>query len=530
MASVRVLDKVKNYTTADWDKYYEKLRKDLKPFRQEIGAIQDKQDAIKAISTIDGYISLPVVMEILQEIQAITTRQIYETFTQLTNKDFKKVVSKDSLRDVFKKMLGKEVRAIFENLIETTRMVDLTEEKVRKLILDLAQTILNKGMLKYLKDGEKPESAEVQLIPLLCTELYIICALDLYHEADKRQTAGWFAIKALMVPYLAKSFPDEALQNPFIAVRECAKLIQVNVETGQLWREAALWLEGLYQRSYLQVPEKYRQDGQVIKAENGKMPLADPADKDKHNKDKSFQDNFGLTLYEMALFHHQTSMVIDLHFVPAPVIEAANPEILAGVAAQPVVANPVPVSAPESSSSAAAASVAQQNPVPQLSLRASLAANMLVFKPPAPAAEIKGITYEMLDNLENLEPEVKFPLFLTYLKRYKLSDEQVDLFNEYSEVVNSSLDEYLNARWNSSGIMPTILWKRPHADEAETCKQAILEAKTPYDQIKILFELWKSLKGNASVDLRGKVADCISDAAKLLFRDAKRHRDSQSRM
>lgn len=523
MASVRLVDKVKGYTTADWDKYYEKLRKDLKTFRQEIGAIQERPAAIETVSTIDGYISLPVVMEILREIQTINYRQVYETFFRLTNKDFKKVVSKDASRDFFKKMLGKEVRVIFENLIETTRMADLTEEKVNSLIVGLANTIFDKGMVKYLKDGVTPESAKEQLIPLLCTELYLLCALDLYHEADKRQTAGWLAIKALMGPYLLKKFPAEALQNPFIAVRESAKLIQVNVETGKLWREAALWLEGLYLRSYLQVPEKYRRDGQVFKAENDKMPLADPADKDKHEKDKSFQDNFGLTLFEMASFHHQTAMVIDLHFVPAPVIEEAKPEISAAPIAQEAAALPAP------SSLSSPVSVAAHVPVPQQSLRASLAPNMVIFQPPAPAAEVKGVTFEMLDNLNNEEPEVQFTLFLNYLKRYNLTEEQKDLFNEYSEVITSSLDEYINSRWNSSGV-PTFFKSRPHATEAGECKQRILEAKTPYEQIKILFDFWKELKGNASWDLKSKVANCISHAVTVLFKDAKMRKESQLRM
>lgn len=525
MASVRLLDKVAPYTTKQWDDNYKGLRKQLKKFREEVGAIPNKLEAVQAVSKVDGYISLPIVMEILEEIQKINSHEVRDIFQQLTNKQFDKVISKDTLRAVFKKQLGQDVRDIFEKMVDATRMVDLTEEKVREVISAAANTIFDKAMLKYLKEGVTPEAAKEKLLPLICTELYIICATELYNEADKRQTANWFTIKAYMGPYLLKPFPAEALQNPFIAVRECAKLINIDMNTGKLWREAALWLEGLYVRSFLQVPEKYRQGDQVIKTEQDKMPLADPADKEKNEKDKQFQDNFGLTLYEMALFHHQTAIVIESHFMPRQVVQAAQPEVAPTSAAAAV---SLPVANKNENAAPSAQPAPLESVIPDAQLRMSLSSN-LMFKPPAPAAEVKGVTFEMLDNLNNEEPEVQFTLFLSYLKRYKLTEEQKDLFNEYSEVITSSLDEYINSRWSSNGI-PTLFRNRPHAAEAAVCKQSILEAKTPYDQIKILFDFWKELKGNASWDLRTKVASCISHAVTVLFKDAKMRKESQIRL
>lgn len=510
----RMLDRVKDYTTKDWEKHYEKLRKDIKKFRQEVNEIQDKQTAIQAISKVDGFISLPLVMDVFKEIQLINYREVSQTFNRLTDKDIRKVINKDTLREFFKKMLGNDVRTIFEKLTEETRMVDLTEEKVKNVMIGAAQEIFKKGIVKYLKEDVAPEMAEGQLLPLLCTELFLICATELYNEADKRQTAGWVMIKVLMGPYLTKKYPAEALQNPFIAVRECAKLIQVNVDTGQLWREAALWLEGLYLRSFLQLPEKYRQNDQVIKAENGKMPLADPADKDKHDKDKQFQDNFGLTLYEMALFHHQTAIVIDSRFMPLQVVAPAAPE-------------PVVAQAAVSSSDVVNQLDVSSVVVPLQPVLSVAPPQALVFQPII-AAEVVGITFEMLDNLIEEKPEVQFTLFITYLEHYRLSREQEAIFAHYTDVIVSSLDEYLNSSWTSHYV-PTFFRSRPHIDLAKETKEQIQVTRKPQEQFKILFDVWKDLKGNASVDLKEKVADCIRAAVQLLYKDAKMQKETQAR-
>lgn len=503
MASVRLLDKVKNYKTADWDKHYADLVKNLKPFRQEIGELQEKQDAINAVSLLDGYISLPVVMEILSEIQIINFAQISKTFSDLSGKDIKLVIGKEKLREVFKKALKKDLRAIFEKLCDMP-IKELSEDAVRTVINETAENILNNWMFRYLKDGITPERAREIMLPMIYTEIYLICALELYNETNARQTAGSIYILKLMAPYIAmgKEKAYEALQTPFIAMRECAKLVQVNVETGKLWREVSVWLKGLYLRSFLQVPERYRRDGQVIKAENGLMPLATPEDKEKNKKDGSFQKNFGLTFYEMALFHQQTAMVIDLHFMPAAPVVEAKPDVV-----------------PDAAQAAA--------PLPQQqSLRASIAPNVLIFQPPEPPIVKVGLTFEMLQAVRDseLKLESQFASFVNYLELYDLSKEQKGLFNTYTGVIIMKLNMYTNARFNTSGV-PTVLWARTHLKEANELKQEILEAKSPKQQMAILFEYWKTLSGNASYDLKTIVADCLSEMINMLCVNAKSRKE-----
>lgn len=150
----RVLQEVEGYTVAQWEKEYERLRKILPKFREEIQAIESKEQKVLAIAKLDGFVSLPVVMAILAEIREITEKEISETYTRLTGKDIKKAITNKSMREIFAKVCDKDIRAILEKLTADTRTDDLTAEKVQTTITAYATAFLNK-IKKITKEMSK---------------------------------------------------------------------------------------------------------------------------------------------------------------------------------------------------------------------------------------------------------------------------------------------------------------------------------------------------------------------------------------
>ncbi|MBX3709360.1 MAG: hypothetical protein KIT56_03815 [Gammaproteobacteria bacterium] len=489
-----MLRKVEKYKTTDWESGCETLRTHLGQFRNEIKEIQDKEQAITAIAKLDHLVSLPAVMKILNEIREINENVIRNTFSEMTGKDINKTIIKGSIREVIAKILDSDTRKIFEKLADESRMAELTEEKIKHFFMSIVKQIYDRGIKRYLLEEVVLETAEQVFTQLFCNEVFLICTIELYMEADKRQTANWFQIVALMAPYLAKAHKEEAIQNPFIIVREYVKLVRIDEATSALWQEVALWLEGMNRHVYLQVPEQYRKDGGVMKNENNKMPTIS-------DKDKSFQDKFNLTLYEMSLFYHQISAVIQAHLVPKPVLQ------------------PVTVKQPTNEEE-----ISKQSgtpfPTDKQEIMFSHSAGLQLFQCSRQSHHIKGekplLSSNILDKIQAAKEETaKFTMLLVYLTQYKLSKQQNLLLKEFSDVIIETLKGYIAASF-SSHYVPTILRSRSHAQIVKETIKYIEEADTPADQLTLLLQLWKNLNGKGSTDLEPKVVELIRSACTIL--------------
>lgn len=483
-----MLRKVANFTTQEWEKNYETFRKkNIDEFRQEIRVIPEREAAISEIAKLDGFISLFMIIKIFEELQAANEKALEAVFQEHSGKELKRVISKKGIRDIIKTAMGKDVRAYFEELSEKTRMEALTLERVQATVTPVVQTVYDKLFRKFMtRDGE---IAEQRLKMYLCNAVFLICATELYKEADLRQTAGSIRIKLLMGPYLLKSFPAESLQNPFIAVREGVNMIEIDPAVKPLWEEAALWLQGLFMRSYLQVPERYRRDGEVIvNPETQKMPVV-------NEKDVAFQDNFGLTLFEMARFHGQTSQLIQNKLTPPVKVDVV----------------------------VASSSHDQSEPLPVVSVMQvasalnDQAAESLI--PQVKKPEKPLLSVECLNDIKDENESVLFPMLSFYLDKYRLSEIQVNLLLEFNGVISTNLKGYVNSSWTTSYI-PTMIWSRPHVSAVNEMLEDLNQAGNASDSISLLFNLWKEIGEKGSRDLKGIVNDLIKSAFTILLKGA----------
>ncbi|VVC76464.1 hypothetical protein AQUSIP_17770 [Aquicella siphonis] len=503
-----MLRKVANYSTQDWERQYEALRKDIDKFRYEIQAIEKREDAILEIARLDGFISLFMIIKIFEEMQIGNEKALEACFQENTGKELKRAVSKYGVREIIKKALGKDVRAFFEEVSDKTRMADLTAELVSSIVTPVVQSVYDKTFKKHIT--RNADVVEQRFKSLLCNAIFLICATELYKEADLRQTAGSIRIKLLMGPYLLRTYKEEALQNPFIAVRESAKLVQIDPPLSSLWQEAALWLQGLYTRSYLQIPEEHRKDGEVKRKDNGKMPTV-------NEKDVSFQDNFNLTLYEMALFHKQTSEVIQAKLAP-PVVHA---DVVPVSSHDPVMPSPVSEMQPASSSNPQHAQVEPREVIPALQSGIAMPS---VVSDPIPLSKLPGgdkekplLPFLCLDDIRNENEDVQFPMLIYYLDRYRLNEAQNSILLEFSGVITSKLKGYTTSILTTHYI-PTMLWSRPHTQSVNETLESLDSAAEADESIKLLFSLWKEIGEKGSKDLKKIVADLIKSAFTILLK------------
>jgi hypothetical protein len=306
--------------------------------------------------------------------------------------------------------------------------------------------------------------------------------MDMYQELDDRQTAGWIRIRTLMAPYLMKKFPDEALQKPFIAVSETIKLLKPDDHLKLFWNELSIWLEGMYLRSFYQIPKEFRQDDEVILDKTtGKMPTI-------NDKDKSLQENFGITMYQIAKYHLQTARHINALYTPLshesiPVQEIENkiveiPEKIAELT-------------PELTHS-------------EISIKKKQAV----------------LPHEAINDLLEESVDTQFTMLVSLFKKYQLSDLQNTVLDQYSRVIISILGEYTVASL-STYFIPTFFRSRPHIGLVNEAIDHIERADNPLVMIQVLFDLWKDTKRLGSQDLINKVTHLTKQIVIMLDKSAK---------
>ncbi len=235
-------------------------RLQLHSIRDEVKVINDRKAMINQILEFDGILSLPILIMILQEIKQFNEADIFESLLQATGKDLRKETKETNFEVICANYLKVDIKGAFEAFTKNadTKNVDenAVKSQMQKLITDIWAALQKNLRLnsKILSD-----KAFNDFCGFLRTEIYLTCVLETYRFTDdvqmnvgvkQKKFALWMNLREVL--------------NPYVAINQAAKQVQITPKTEALFREAAIWLKGLYQRSYSQVPQFLKDaDGKV---------------------------------------------------------------------------------------------------------------------------------------------------------------------------------------------------------------------------------------------------------------------------
>lgn len=227
--------------------YNKSMRDKLHGLRGEINNLPDADAKITTISELDGIVSLKMLMMMLDEIRHVNELDVFESFQKLTGKDLRALKKGANFDEICSK-LGVDIKSTFEALTKRDTR-EITEQTIRGLTQKLIGEFLAAAQKKLSIGKVQNEGTLEALKGYLATQIYLTCVLETYKFTDDVQ----MGITTAQISF-ATWMSTPQVYNPFVAICHSAKQIQVNPKTEALFSETALWLRGLYQRSYNQVP------------------------------------------------------------------------------------------------------------------------------------------------------------------------------------------------------------------------------------------------------------------------------------
>jgi hypothetical protein len=285
-----MLTKINQYKNNSHELEYhlEELKRDFPLLRKEVNALQQDEHILEVISELDVLLTLPLVISIFEDIKKIVDNDIEQTFKDVTGKSLKTEIKKENMNDILKRILGQDIESFFHQFIKN-EITQVTELNVFNLIETITKEFHEKALLPHVKDARVSRAESFN--DLLSAEIFLICAILIYKEADDKQNASLFSLAWKM-----KGMNEEEIRKPFLALSHCAKRVKITNSTEALWKEMTLWLEGLYLNCVKQIPSAHKEGMTVKRTSDGGYPTI-------NGKDEAFKKYFNLTMYDMSLYH-----------------------------------------------------------------------------------------------------------------------------------------------------------------------------------------------------------------------------------
>jgi len=250
------------------------LRDKLSGIRVEVNSINDRKLMITRISELDGIVSLPLLIVMLQDIKRLNETDIFESFMQATGKDLRRETRKTSFDEICKSFMGVDIEATFRAYTKNTETKDVTEQAVKAQMQKLITEFWTTAQKKFRISKLQSENAFNAWRGYLMTEIYLTCVLETYRFTDDVQMNVGMKQKTFALWMNLRE-----VYNPYVAICHAAKQVQVTPKTEALFREVAIWLKGLYERSYNQVPQ-FLKDGEGKVTESGFLYIGDQEERD----------------------------------------------------------------------------------------------------------------------------------------------------------------------------------------------------------------------------------------------------------
>lgn len=239
---------------------------DIKVFRFKMKA-KEPQEALKEIPKMDKLEIVPIVVDILQDIQ------------KLTLDDIAKYMHNYDVRDP-------QLRIDVHKFLDAQTTDSISHDAVANMVENLAKERLH---------PHKHDNSE--LLMHVKNDICLRYAIKAYSSLKENQKLNpWGLAKKLF------TYNEERIRKPLKTLVFALKNVAVLETTEHLWNEATLWLEGLYLSVFNSIPDhKKTPDKQmVLKDVDGTFISVDIID-------KICKRLFHLTRFDLALYNKDIS-------------------------------------------------------------------------------------------------------------------------------------------------------------------------------------------------------------------------------
>lgn len=465
---------------------------------------------LQIISMIPGSVSLGILID---------------TFAQLKGKYENALRAGATIEEIFSHTFEETIKDHFKEFAKKPT------EEISKIIEDIDK--ITTRLLQSLPESEEKQKNVDRLAAYLKTLIYLSCTLETFRFTDQVQNING------MIGILSNAFVigEFALltvcqmQNSFAAMPISATQIIPLESANLLWLQAALWLRGLYQRSYQQIPP-YLKEGGVVK-EAVFQHINDSEDR------KFFDIKPPLVKWTLAQYHDQHGKNI-LDILPASILE----KVLPFFKEETEVKKQKPVQQEnrqeeskekekESSQVVEQNEIETKNQVPQQKEKeeekvqlieantieektqlqqqpkkepmqltsTGLGTTPCLFKRSEnPPASPPLLQQKDLDDIQNKVNLAKFTKLKMLLENSRLTDEQNALIKDIKEQILGLLKKYKGAYFTSNWI-PTVLADRKHLPQVKKAYKDITQSQEPVQYILALLEVWKAATADRSPDI-----------------------------
>lgn len=472
----------------------------------KIIASNNEESALEEIARMNAETSLPVIIAIVEDLKKLTEEEIEQLFFKITKTELKK--PKQKLDEVIKRILGSEIKTIFETFIKCD-ITEVTELNIKELTEQTVNDFCDDSNLVDFQEDEQMSLFK----DLFRTEIFIATALALYKDADWRQNAPKWQLAPMLL------YKEDDLRKPFLAVSHCATTISVLSETKELWEEYITWLHGLYLRTYNQMPKNV--DGSVKRDDDGRYPYVEGDDQDKNLKER-----FKIVKYDIALYHLATQEALEMIVRPQQKT-TQQPEIKSP--SEPSVIPPQVVSIKIKKYLLIDLPTENGGKIPE---------GLEAFSKVIPNAKIQILSEEEFINQHSIftqrqtikvlkeykeeEPNRKFPKLISYIKKEQLNADQIEDMKNFKQVILSRLGSYVNSSYTTTGFPAKLFGMgRPHEQLVKKNIEEIKKMNDAKEIFKALYSLWNKMVAENSVEMQSILTKLLHDGYALILDDLK---------
>jgi hypothetical protein len=246
-------------------------------FRQEVAACGRLNDKCRYIANLDGVLSLPVLIQILQELSTQQVKLIDDLF-QTIFADKKSLLPKPA-ENIFLRFQHNVEKCIEPYVSEKKSTGKLTPANTKTYIDNAVEAVVA-AVKKLAAANNIPFGIDNEPIlrAYLQAEYFTTCTLAVLAEAN-----GYQVSKSKKLALMWKH--ANQLIAPFDAAAHCAAHMTVTRSTEKLVDELATWAQGLHARTYHLIastsPEQIDAAGHVKKDANQLYPVVQSDEEDK---------------------------------------------------------------------------------------------------------------------------------------------------------------------------------------------------------------------------------------------------------
>jgi hypothetical protein len=318
------------------------------------------------------------------------------------------------------------------------------------------------------------------------------------------------------------------VQNSFALMPVAAASITVMNKTEDLWLEVAIWLRGLYQRSYEQISPYFKEGGALNPAVFHHL-----GDNDDRNFFKHKAPLVKMTLAQYHKLHYETLVLLVPPHLCSELLPLLPNDFVEQYTAKYNNESHQPVLSPALPLAGSIASVMQANeekpvvkeglPRPEEGKENAVRPLPTVISPPGmfkPVTKKPSLKPLQLDDFEIIKGQeeelAKFAKFNSLLLSSEFNEDQNLDIEQIKPQILGTLNNYIKASFTSSWFLPTGLVPRKHINEVKAAYDDINESISPRQYIIALYTLWAAVYADKSPDIGPKTEKLLTSAFNIL--------------